>query len=69
MTHTRPRVQINLFGNRIGVSPEGPRAIADAIRVSASLTAADLRINRLNDAAKQMLRESVKDRVGFKLEL
>ena len=35
----------------------------------ASLTAAELRNNFLDDAAKQMLRESVKERAGFQLEL
>mgnify|MGYP001444732240 CR=1 FL=1 len=48
---------------------DGVKAIADALRVSASLTAANLQNNRLDDAAKQMLRDSVKDRAGFKLEL
>ena len=37
--------------------------------VSGSLTAADLRNNALDDASKKMLRDSVKDRAGFKLEL
>ena len=46
---------------------EGITAIADALRVSRSLTFADLRKNDLDDAAKQMLHESVKGRVGFKL--
>ena len=47
----------------------GVKALADGIAVSGSLTAADLRSNGLDGAAEQMLRESVKDRVGFKLEL
>ena len=75
--------QINLTDNCIGgynthegypdnkfiPTPEGPKAIADSIRVSGSLTAADLRYNAVDGAAKQMLRDSVKDRVGFKLQL
>ena len=65
-------MQIDLSRNNLSYysrDMEGIKAIADAIRVSASLTAADLRYNRLDDAAKQMLRDSVKDRAGFKLLL
>ena len=47
----------------------GITAIADAMRVSHSLTAADLQYNKLNDDSKQLVRESVKDRVGFDLKL
>ena len=72
--------QINLADNFIGsywdsaqetliYTPQGPIAIADAIRVSASLTAADLRYNRLDDVAKQGLRDVVKDRASFTLDL
>ena len=47
---------------------EGIKAIADAL-VRGSLTAANLQSNQLNDDAKQIVRESVKDRIGFDLKL
>ena len=59
--------QINLSWNELG--PEGGKAIAKGIQDSGSLTAADLKYNRLNDEAKQMLLECVKDPVGFDLKL
>ena len=71
--------QIDLEHNSIGgyededgdtiYTPEGPRAIANALRVSASLTAADLRYNCLDDVAEQGLRDVVKDRASFTLDL
>ena len=71
--------QIDLGHNSIGgygdedgdtiYTPEGPGAIANALRVSASLTAADLRWNSLDLDAKQQVRDSVRGRDGFKLEL
>ena len=48
---------------------EGIKAIASAISVSASLTAADLRYNFLDDVAQQGLRDAVKDRASFTLHL
>ena len=50
-------------------TPEGPKAIAEAIAVASSLTACDLRYNEFDELAKQLLRDSVKDRPSFKLEL
>ena len=47
----------------------GAKALAPAISESSSLAAADLSRNELGDEAEQMLRESVKDRAGFNLEL
>ena len=69
--------EINLGGNNLcGIdafgkgtyTTEGIVTLSNAISVGKSLTAADLRANSLSDAAKQMLHESVKDRVGFQLE-
>ena len=48
---------------------EGIHAIADALRVNASLTKMDLEYNGLGDAGKDALQNAVKGRSGFKLEL
>ena len=58
---------INLGWNGIGA--EGAKNIAEGIAVSASLTAADLRYNCLDDVAEQGLRDVVKDRASFTLDL
>ena len=50
-------------------SAEGIHAIADALRVCSSLTAADVRFNVLHKCEEQQLRDAVKDRVGFDLRL
>ena len=47
----------------------GIQAIAAALRGSSVLTKLDLEINNLNDAAKQILRDVVASRDGFKLFL
>ena len=73
-------VQVNLSGNQLcGIdyfkygggtyTVEGITAIADALRVSASMTTADLRGNLLDDASKQLLRDAVKDRPNFTLQI
>ena len=71
-------VQLDLSDNDIGgyldegmliYTPEGSEAIAKALRASASLTAADLRYNCLDDVAEQGLRDVVKDRASFTLDL
>ena len=59
--------ELKLYNKGVGVP--GALVVAHFLPVSASLTAAHLQYNRLDDAAKQMLRDSVKDRAGFKLEL
>ena len=51
------------------LKPPDAILIANDLSVSHSLTAADLRYNELSDDAKQLVRESVKDRVGFHLKL
>ena len=48
---------------------EGIKAIADALRVAASLTRADVRGNRLDNAAEEQLRVSVQGREGLELLL
>ena len=58
---------INLSHNMLG--PEGAQHIGKGIAVSASLTAADLRYNCLDDVAEQGLRDVVKDRASFTLDL
>ena len=73
-------VQINLASNYIGGyydtnqgkvlhTPEGPKAISDALRVSPSLTSIDLRGNYMEDKGKALLRKAVEGRAGFKLLL
>ena len=58
---------IDLSGNRL--RSEGAKTLVDGGAFRGSLTAANLRFNKMDDAAKQMLRDSVKDRAGFELEL
>ena len=59
--------QVDLSNNAIG--PVGAKPLADAIAVSGSLTAANLRNNYLNDASKQLLKDAVKSKSGFNLQL
>jgi hypothetical protein len=58
-----------LGGNEIG--DVGAKAIAEALKVNAVLTKLDIRINDLymGDAGKAAVRDAVKDRSGFVLEL
>ena len=48
---------------------EGIKAIANGISVSASLTAADLQCNFFDADVEQRLRNAVKDRDSFELNL
>jgi Ran GTPase-activating protein (RanGAP) involved in mRNA processing and transport len=60
--------KLKLRNNRIG--PEGAIAIAEALKVNAVLTKLDLKYNsNMGDAGKQSMRDAVKDRSGFELEL
>ena len=59
--------QVNLSGNNLG--PKGAAALAPALRVAASLTACNMEYNDLDEPSEQLLRDSVKDRPGFQLEL
>ena len=55
------------YGRRM--KPADAILLTASLAVRGSLTAADLRSNQLNDDAQQLVRESVKDRVGFELML
>ena len=48
---------------------EGISAIADALRVNASLTRLDARGNALGDEGRAVLQDAVKNKPGFKLQL
>ena len=54
-----------------GIDAEIAKSLAAYMAVSHSLTAADLHNNRLDDDAKQLVRECIRDRVaaGFDLKL
>ena len=59
---------LSLDNNNIGA--EGAKAIAEALKVNAVLTKLDIRINlNMGDAGKEAVRDAVKDRSGFVLEL
>jgi protein involved in polysaccharide export with SLBB domain len=60
-------LKIDLSNNTL--SNSCVKAIADAIGVSPSLTAADVQRNRLGETEKQMLRDAVNDRAGFDLKM
>ena len=51
------------------LTPEGPKAIAEAIRVTASLTWVDVRDNNLGTRGKDVLRKAVEGRSGLELLL
>ena len=60
--------QVNLSYNNLG--PKGAAALAPALGVAASLTSCNVGgYNRLTEPSKRLLRDSVKDRPGFRLEL
>ena len=59
---------LGLSENRIRA--EGAKAIAEALKVNAVLTKLNLKYNStMGDAGKQAVRDAVKDRSGFVLEL
>ena len=58
---------LNLWNNAIG--DDGAKAIAEALKVNPVLTKLDLEYNNLGDAGRQAVRDAVKDRSGFVLEL
>ena len=70
-------LQLNLSGNQIGAyfngsewvnTPEGPKAIADALGVNASLTKLDVQYNSsMGEKGEAALRKAVKGRSGFEL--
>ena len=51
------------------IKNEGAVAIGEALKINGSLTSLDVRFNSLDEAMKQLLRDSVKDRNGFALQL
>ena len=63
---THEETKIDLFSK--GLGPADAMLLPPEIAVSRSLTAADLRFNLLDDAAKKMLRECVMHRASFDLE-
>ena len=70
--------QLNLFDNKLcgldwdgrgSHDVEGIKAIADALRVAASLTKLDARVNNMGKEGKAALEKCVEGRSGFELEL
>ena len=51
------------------IADEGAKAIAEALKVNPVLTKLDLKGNYLGEAGKQAVRDAVKDRSGFELDL
>ena len=64
--HAFSRLQLNLRSNYLG--PDGAKALAPAL-VCTSLTRADVCDNKLDNAAKEQLRVSVRGREGLELLL
>ena len=56
-----------MYGN--GIGDDGAKAIAEALKVNAVLTKLHLEYNNLGEAGKKAVRDAVKDRSGFELEL
>ena len=50
-------------------TPEGIKAIADALCVNASVTQLDARFNRLGNEGAAVLRKAIEGRSGFELLL
>ena len=48
---------------------EGAKGLGEALAVNASLTHLDARFNNLGAEGQAALKEAVKDKLGFKLEL
>ena len=51
------------------IGNDGAKAIAEALKVNPVLTKLDLRWNNMGDAWKKAVRDAVKGRSGFVLEL
>ena len=56
-----------MSNNYIGV--DGAKAIAEALKVNPVLTKLDIRANNMRDAGEKAVRDAVKDRSGFELDL
>ena len=50
-------------------TPEGPKTIADALLVNASLTALDVSLNSLGNQGNALLQQAVQGRSGFDLKM
>ena len=72
------RLQLDLEHNEIGghydpkqgkviYTPEGPKAIADALLGNAFMTSLDVSFNRLGEEGVKLLEDAVREREGFKL--
>ncbi len=59
--------QLNLELNQVGAT--GAKALGEALKLNGSLTSLNVSLNGLDSASKELLRDAVKDRSGFKLEL
>ena len=59
---------LELGGNRL-IGDDGAKAIAEALKVNPVLTKLDLKYNLLGEAGEKAVRDAVKDRSGFVLEL
>ncbi len=55
--------------NLNNISPEGAIAIAEALKVNAVLTKLNLEYNSMGEAGEKAVRDALKDRSGFVLEL
>ena len=60
-------IRDSLNVNNIG--DEGAQALAAGVAASGSLTLLLLRYNNIGNAAKQLLRNAVRDRQGFRLDV
>ena len=59
--------QIDLSWNEIGA--EGAKPLADALRVTGSMTRLNMSWNSLGEEGKATLRKAIEGRPGFELEL
>ena len=59
---------IDVFGNGT-YTTEGIIALADALKVTTSMTHLDVRANSLGEEGKAVLRKAIEGRSGFELKL
>ena len=65
-------MQLDISDNKLtdyGQDMSGVKALADALSVNPSVSHLDARGNNLGDEGKAILREAVKDKLGFELLL
>ena len=55
--------------NEYEIGADGAKAIAEALKVNPVLTKLNLQLNNLGEAGEKAMRDAVKDRSGFVLEL